>query len=637
MAEVRTPPVWLVVLPALALAAAGARAVVAEIDAAQDAARERARSVAARLARSVDALVEEYAAPLPPSGSGVTREEARAATAHLESPGAVSASGRSLAVARDLPADPGAPPAEETALVEDALAAADRLGQEAAPDAAAAFLRAAAGAVRHPAARARLFLAAAETSDGDARDEAVLETIQAGASLRDEDGAPFDVRALRLAGPRVFDHRSVREAYARVAEDPWGLPDDVRDGALRAAEASLPSADLAALRRPWDVLRSHARALGRGEPPPRAALLSTDSRALLVVATDVVLDGERAVLGGAVPAATRIARLLEETRALAEEPGVASAGLAGPGGARAFDAGAGAGPGRVEIESVPLASPLDAWRAEAAVRPDSGVPATAWLLGAAVAAATAAMLAAAFALRRAAARSARLAAERKTFLDHVAHELRSPAAALQALAEELAAGHVAPERETLYRGHLVREARRLSALVADTLDLARLDAGRLAFRREPADLRDVVRRAVEESEGAGRVVASLPDEAVVREVDEGALRRAVRNLVENAVRHGGGDAPVRVTLEAPNGLASIRVEDQGRGIAAEHLPRLFERFYRVPSPTHESKGVGLGLALCREVARAHGGDVTAASEPGRGSTFTITVGGPPPEETDAQR
>jgi signal transduction histidine kinase len=142
---------------------------------------------------------------------------------------------------------------------------------------------------------------------------------------------------------------------------------------------------------------------------------------------------------------------------------------------------------------------------------------------------------------------------------------------------------------------------------------------------EPADLRDVVRRAVEESDGAGRVRATLPDAPVVRAIDEATLRRAVRNLVENAIRHGGSDAPVRVTLQAGNGAASIAVADEGRGIAKEHLPRLFERFYRVPSPTHETKGVGLGLALCREVARAHGGDVTVASEVGKGSTFTLRI------------
>jgi signal transduction histidine kinase len=134
-----------------------------------------------------------------------------------------------------------------------------------------------------------------------------------------------------------------------------------------------------------------------------------------------------------------------------------------------------------------------------------------------------------------------------------------------------------------------------------------------------------VRAAIDESDGASRVVATLPDAAVVRALDTAAMRRAVRNLVENAVRHGGGDAPVNVVLEAANGHASIVVTDRGRGIAPDHLPHLFERFYRVPSSTHEVKGVGLGLALVREVARAHGGDVEVASEVGRGSTFTLRV------------
>jgi signal transduction histidine kinase len=196
---------------------------------------------------------------------------------------------------------------------------------------------------------------------------------------------------------------------------------------------------------------------------------------------------------------------------------------------------------------------------------------------------------------------------------------------VQALSEELASGRVASEREPLYHSHMLRESRRLSGLVEDTLDFARLEAGRLAFRMEPADLRRVVREAIEGSDGAGRVVARLPDDPVVGNVDAAALRRAVRNLVDNAVRHGGGDAPVRVELSATNGHASIAVIDRGRGIAPEHQPRLFERFFRVPSATHETKGVGLGLALCREVARAHGGDVDVESRVGAGSTFTLRL------------
>jgi signal transduction histidine kinase len=641
--KARVPHVALVVLPALALAAVGVRAVTAEMRASEDAARERARSVASRLARSVDALVAEYAGALPKPGTSLTREQAKEMTAHLQPRRALTLDGVSLALDHDLPPDPGPIPEREASLVEDALARGNALAQ--APNgyvAAAALEMATATAVEHPVARAQLLFAALDHDHalaGEHRASDLLhEAIALGAFRRGPDGVPFDLRAVRLAAATVGDSigsdGALQRAYERVAEDPWGLDDNVRDGVLNDADRAPPGSLIMSMppTSPWtpwytsraggDAARDLAHRLTNGEPPPSAVLSSRRLR----VWTNVTVDGRRVVLGGDVPALVVGGfGVGAEAAALVREPGVQSVRLASSDGTE-FWSERGAGDAHdVVVETVPLADPLSTWRAEAVVARESGIPPTAWLLGAAVVVTTAALVAGMLALRRSAERSARLAEDRQTFLDHVAHELRTPAAAVQALTEELASGHVTKEREPVYREHLLRESRRLSALVEDTLDLTRLDAGRLAFKMEPADLRDVVRRAVEESDGAGRVVATLPDAPVVRAVDEGTLRRAVRNLVENALRHGGGTAPVRVTLEASNGAASIAVADEGRGIAKEHLPRLFERFYRVPSPTHETKGVGLGLALCREVARAHGGDVTVASEVDKGSTFTLRI------------
>lgn len=623
-------------LPALALAAVGVRAVTAEMRASEDAARERARSVASRLARSVDALVEEYAGPLPRPGTWLTRAQAKELTAHLNPQRAVTTAGVSLALGWDLPPDPGPIPENEAALVEDALARAKKLAAEPNGEIAAAALEAAtATVVSHPIAKARLLFAALEHDPSMARAlDRLREAITLGALRRDVDGTPFDVRALRLitrtVAPIMGVEGDIAGVFVRVADDPWGLPDRERNALLDAADRaargvppdvppSFPQHSWWAARRGSETARALAKSLG---DPPAAEVADGHIR----VWTDVHIDGSRVLLGGDVPLfASGWSRVVQEASALAREPGVQSVRLVSVEGAEMFAARGSAVARDLAVDTVPLAAPLSAWRAEAVVAPESGVPATAWMLAGALVLTTGALLAGTLALRRAAERSARLAEERQTFLDHVAHELRTPAAAIQALTEELAAGHVAPERESLYREHLRRESRRLSNLVEDTLDLTRLDAGRLAFKMEPADLRDVVRRAIEESRDAGRVVATLPETAVVRPVDEGTLRRAVKNLVENAVRHGGGEAPVTVALEASSGQASIVVTDRGRGIAAEHLPRLFERFYRVPSATHEVKGVGLGLALCREVARAHGGDVTVESHVGKGSTFTLRL------------
>ncbi len=662
----RVPPVWLVLLPALALAAVGVRAVTAEMRASEDAARERARSVASRLARSVDALVEEYAGPLPAAGTRITRNDASGTLAHLRP----SVSYTSFQLAHTIEPSAGETPtrpeglrltriqvrlspqrrslladksaAVDSALVQDALATARRMADDRGGAAgAAALLDATAQLVHDPAFRwpLRHAEAAYEASIGD-RDAAVAAVREAWSARNEElvewDGLRFPEAALVVAaeciGP-IEPPRWFVDAFEYCARN----PELVHEDSLDRIDDALASA-FAARVRPLRRLAATARELAASFPSGHVATatMKSDRGSPCIQLWRSIEDPSESwvLLGGEIPQSVIRDRLQSEARALSSEPGVATVRLALAAGDHALDTPGAASTARdVVVDTVPLADPLSAWRAEAVVAPESGVPATAWMLAGALVLTTGALLAGTLALRRAAERSARLAEERQTFLDHVAHELRTPAAAIQALTEELASGHVAPERETLYREHLLRESRRLSNLVEDTLDLTRLDAGRLAFKMEEADLRDVVRRAIEESRDAGRVVATLPEAPVVRPVDEGTLRRAVKNLVENAVRHGGGDAPVTVALEARNGQASIVVTDKGRGIAAEHLPRLFERFYRVPSATHEVKGVGLGLALCREVARAHGGDVTVVSAVGKGSAFTmrLPVG---PEGTD---
>ncbi len=656
LTKTRLPPTWLVLVPALALAAVGARAVMAEMRASQDAARERARSVASRLARSVDALVDEYAAPLPAAGDRLSVEDYSKSSSHLdprtffvltqerELADLLAHSGEGALPAKPLPmrrrslvSDKRF--ANEEALVRDALASARRIADAPGGAAgAAALLTATAQAVEEPYFLWPLRRAEAEYDASIGDNGAALDAIAKAVRLNRDVPADFD-------GTHFPEACLVVAAKCAGSADPPGwfyeaydfcvmTPSVSDDSALDQIDAILPTSRLVSHARQDRRMARTAKSLIGPDPltPISATVMTIEGghpRLSLwrSYRTDTDL-GVVCLLGGEIPQSVVEDRIGKEVAALAKEPGALSIRVVGPGGQTAFDSG---GPGlsapddQIVVETSRIVNVDGGWRAQAVVGAENAVPATAWLLAAAVVATTAALLAGTIALRRAAERSARLAEERRTFLDHVAHELRTPAAAVQALSEELASGHVAADREPEYRRHLLRESRRLAGLVDDTLDFARLDAGRLAFRMEPADLRDVVRRAVEESDGAGRVVAKLPDAPVVRPVDEAALRRAVKNLVENAVRHGGGDAPVDVALEASNGMASIVVADHGRGIAAEHLPRIFERFWRAPSATHETKGVGLGLALCREVARAHGGDVDVVSAPGKGSTFTLRV------------
>jgi signal transduction histidine kinase len=652
LTKTRLPPTWIVLLPALALAAVGVRAVMAEMRASQDAARDRARSVASRLARSVDALVDEYAAPLPKAGAEIRAIDAPDLLAHLQPHHAFDEL-RTTSVRREGPDEKGvtrihrmidAPtrPAlgvdkdfsADAALVRDARRSARRLSAEpGGAEAAAALLAGVATVLDRTASRWPVRLAQAMYESAAGAPDAAIETIAAAVKLRSEvvefDGERYPEAALvtvaellrRSDPPDWFV-----ESYEFCANHPSIVDDDALDRVDRALGKEFENR-----MRPTRRLAKTAQSFadtdgGEGVSATIATLDRGRLRISIWRSARSQNGGGLILLGGEIPQSVVEDRIGKEVAALAAEPGVATVRLANGAGEHAFDTSGNAKDAKnLVVDTVSLADSLATWRAEAVVAPESGVPATAWLLAAAVVVMTGALLWGAVALRRAAERSARLAEDRRTFLDHVAHELRTPAAAVQALSEELASGHVAAEKEPEYRRHLLRESRRLAGLVDDTLDFARLDAGRLAFKTAPADLRDVVRRAIEESDGAGRVVAKLPDEPVVRDVDAAALRRAVKNLVENAAKHGGGDASIDVALEAGNGHASIVVADRGRGIAPEHLPRIFERFWRAPSATHETKGVGLGLALCREIARAHGGDVEVASEVGKGSTFTLRM------------
>ncbi len=284
-------------------------------------------------------------------------------------------------------------------------------------------------------------------------------------------------------------------------------------------------------------------------------------------------------------------------------------------------------PARGDIAESASIAALPGWRVDVRLpQPIGGVPPAALALAAAVLLATAALVLGALALSRAARGQARLAEERRTFLDHVAHEVRTPAAALLALSEELERGHVDAARQPTYHAHLLTEARRLADLVEETLDLTRLEGGRLVAAREAVDLRDVVRAAVAAARpDDGRVTVTLPEGEVRVWIDRAAVRRAVRNLIDNALRHGAAQQPVEITLEIAGDDARLTVRDHGGGIPADHIARIFERFHRVPSPTHDAKGVGLGLALVREVATLHDGGVGAENAADGGASFTLRL------------
>lgn len=219
------------------------------------------------------------------------------------------------------------------------------------------------------------------------------------------------------------------------------------------------------------------------------------------------------------------------------------------------------------------------------------------------------------------------------FLSVVSHEIRTPLTALQGFSELLLSGSVGPERARRCLVHLHGEAQRLGRIVAELLDLARIESGRpIALRREPVDLGELVERNLEmfADQHRGHRFGWLPGSGLSPlRADVDALDRVLKNLLTNAVKYSPGGGEIRLTAgQVPScpGMIELVVEDEGVGIPADALPRIFDKYVRVPSPqTAGARGLGLGLAVVRALVEAHGGSVRAESEPGRGSRFRVLL------------
>jgi two-component system sensor histidine kinase KdpD len=208
-------------------------------------------------------------------------------------------------------------------------------------------------------------------------------------------------------------------------------------------------------------------------------------------------------------------------------------------------------------------------------------------------------------------------------LRSVSHDLRSPLTAIVAAGEALSSPSLdAHDRDEL-ADTIAHESRRLARLVDQLLDLARLQAGTAEPREDWCSLEEVIRAAVEDTGAApDRVrLAIAPDLPLIR-ADAGQLRRAVANLVENALRYGDGD-PVSVRARVSGGRILMRVVDQGPGIPHAEQERIFTPFYRAPGAA--GQGSGLGLAIVRGLVEANGGHVRVESLPGQGTSFVVEL------------
>ncbi len=230
----------------------------------------------------------------------------------------------------------------------------------------------------------------------------------------------------------------------------------------------------------------------------------------------------------------------------------------------------------------------------------------------------------------------RLENVRRDFVANVSHELKTPITAIKGCVETLLDGAASdPAASRRFLDIIARQGERLNAIVDDLLALSRIeqDAEKSEIPLQNGPVREVLQAAIQScSVGAGarRVTLELDSpKGISARINAPILEQAVVNLIDNAIKYSEEGSRVLVAARREGGELIIRVQDWGCGIAREHLPRLFERFYRVDKARgRKAGGTGLGLAIVKHIVQAHGGQVAVVSTPGEGSTFEIRLPAP---------
>jgi signal transduction histidine kinase len=224
-----------------------------------------------------------------------------------------------------------------------------------------------------------------------------------------------------------------------------------------------------------------------------------------------------------------------------------------------------------------------------------------------------------------------LGTTRRDFVANVSHELRTPLTIIGGFAETLTDENTPPDARRQFAEMILANTRRMQRIVDDLLDLSRIESGGWVPRPIEIDLKTAIAETVSETKSVAerkgvQIETSVAPNASRAFLDRTALRQILSNLIENAIRYTPSGGRVTVFTEPDSTAIWIGVKDTGEGIPPEHLPRIFERFYRVDSGrAREDGGTGLGLAIVRHLTEAHGGDVQATSEVGRGTTIRVRL------------
>jgi heavy metal sensor kinase len=216
----------------------------------------------------------------------------------------------------------------------------------------------------------------------------------------------------------------------------------------------------------------------------------------------------------------------------------------------------------------------------------------------------------------------------RQFSTDVSHELRTPLTAIQGQLE--VALFTATRKEQLQEAieNALQDVERLANLVRALLLLSQSESGRIPMNKSVLDLREVIAELVDQfqipAEAHNLKLTHATQQAVLCEADRTQVERVITNLLSNSIKYTPAGGWVRAFAEAAGETVRIVVEDSGVGIPKDHLPHIFDRFYRVPDPNPE-KGLGLGLSFVAAIVKAHGGDIQVTSEAGKGSRFDVIL------------
>jgi two-component system phosphate regulon sensor histidine kinase PhoR len=218
----------------------------------------------------------------------------------------------------------------------------------------------------------------------------------------------------------------------------------------------------------------------------------------------------------------------------------------------------------------------------------------------------------------------RLQRVRRDFLDDFSHEVRTPLTGLRSAAETLDTGGLTAEHERQLRAVMQRQIGRIERLVTDLADLNHIETGQLILKKEPIALRDLLDEiCADYRDVAEGVRFSIDGENLSVDGDSSRIQQIFANLLDNAIRHGGGGGVVAVEVRRDGDFALVTVSDNGPGIPADELERIFHRFYRVDR-SRSQPGSGLGLAIAKHLVVLHGGSIRACNRTG-GATFEVRL------------